>query len=79
MEPPKTKINYVFNVRIAALNEEFYQKWVSGVGPDAVFEPVSKGWFMLLEGSKEAIHLGFEEPHFKTGDMIKVTFERIGK
>ena len=52
-------------------------KWSHGVGDKAVFVDESIGFYVLLEGSHEAIHVGFEPPGFATGDRVKITFEKV--
>lgn len=32
---------------------------------------------MLLEGSYEALHIGFEKPAFHVGDRVKITMEKV--
>ena len=33
------------------------------------------GWFMCLDGSHEALHIGFDTPPFTVGQRLKITFE----
>jgi len=36
-------------------------------------EDIDMGWFMLLEGSHEYLHVGMEEPaSFRVGDEVEV-------
>jgi hypothetical protein len=72
---PKAKITFYSRVRsITRLGKQIY---LGGFGEDAKFEVADKGYFMLLEGSYEALHIGFEEPDFKVGDRIKITMEKV--
>lgn len=51
---------------------------VSGrkVHDDVILTRENRGWFMLLEGSKEAVHVGYDEPvTIKPGAKCKVTIE----
>lgn len=63
----KTKVKRVW--------EEFEKKYVSGMGPDAIFTEISKGWFVAFEGSYEALFFGHVEPNFKVGDKVKIRIE----
>lgn len=51
--------------------------YVRGFGDTAEFTNRDMGWFMHLTGSKEWIHIGFDDPGFKPGQKLKVTFEVI--
>lgn len=37
----------------------------------------SKGWYMHLEGSHEAIYVGETDNGWKVGDEIRITFEKV--
>ena len=39
-------------------------------------EKATGRWFVHFEGSWESLYFGMEEPAFKVGDDIKITFER---
>lgn len=78
MEPTQAPITrYVVHSTVLKVEERKAKLYVSGVGGDAIFNEVSRGWFVWLDGSFEAIHLGLEKPEFEKGDKVKVTFERI--
>ncbi len=79
MEPAQEPVRLVYSVYTTVLKveEQFRSVYQSGYGSGAIFAAETKGWFMHLNGSYEAIHMGFEEPKFKQGDKIRVTFERI--
>lgn len=49
---------------------------VSGTGPDAIFNEESLGWFVLYEGSYEALHAGAEKPHLAIGDTVTITIRK---
>lgn len=36
------------------------------------------GWTILLEGSRERLFVGFEQPGFEAGDSVTVTIEKEG-
>jgi len=61
-------------VRIEKHSDKVYD---SGVGENAIFHEVDRGYFMLMDGSHEAIHIGFGEPMFKVGDKVKITIQRV--
>lgn len=67
---------YKVRTKVIELNEVFRKDYVSGHGPDAIFESVSRGWFVLLEGSYEALHLGFEKPNLAPGDEVEIIIRR---
>lgn len=37
---------------------------------------INLGWFIRMEGSWEALHVGFEKPEFEKGDKVQI---RISK
>jgi hypothetical protein len=53
------------------------KKYSHGVGENAVFTDTSLGYYVVFDGSHEAIHVGYEPPDFRTGDRVKITFERV--
>ena len=80
MESPQAEITrYTINSRVVGLEEHFVPAYVigSGVGKEAQFVSKSHGWFLFLEGSYEALHVGFEKPAFEKGDAVKITLEKI--
>lgn len=68
-----------FHTRVISIQEHSHSKWVSGAGSNAVFETVSLGWFLLLEGSYEAIYAGGVRPNLNIGDPIVVDIYRDEK
>lgn len=73
----KLKIDYVIYTKIVEVEEHFVPAYISGFGAEAVFENRSKGWFLYLEGSYEALHVGKEKPELQKGDRIKITLEKV--
>lgn len=65
----------IFTTSVSAIKEEFWQRYIEGVGKEAVFEKVSKGWFLHLDGSHEALFTGFDKPDIKIGSVATVTIE----
>lgn len=76
-EKIKLKINHVIYTKVCEVEEEFQPCYISGIGKDAIFENRSKGWFVYLEGSYEALLVGKEKPDLQKGDRIKITLEKV--
>ena len=62
---------------VSTVREHTTETYIGGVGKDATFQTKSHGWFLYLEGSYEAIHMGAEKPEFNPGDRVKITFEKV--
>lgn len=77
MESAEAQVRYAIFTTVVKTEERFRDIHVSGVGGDVVKRRESIGWYVHLQGSYEALHLGFEKPAFAHGDKIKITFERI--
>lgn len=76
--PPEGSITrYIINTKIRAVEEEFAPHFISGFGADAKFENRSLGWFIFMDGSYEALHVGKEKPELQKGDRIKITLEKV--
>ena len=83
MEPVKAplKINYAIYSKAETVEERF--SWSYKIDPDNEKGPMlkikgpSQGWFVVFEGSREALHFGDEKPNFDVGDEIKITFEKV--
>lgn len=75
MEPAQTKV--VFFSKVIATFEKLQPIWLGGVGDNAKFEDKPLGWFVHLQGSFEALHVGMEEPTLKPGDKVKITLEKV--
>lgn len=74
MEPLEATVIFTTIVNI---EERFRTEYVSGYGSATVFNQVSLGWFILYEGSWEAIHVGYDKPSWKVGDKVKITMEKV--
>ena len=72
------KTNIVVLSEIVRIELRKQKRWVSGLGDKAIFQDHPLGYFMVLDGSHEAIFIGHDEPTFTQGDKIKITFERVG-
>jgi hypothetical protein len=77
MEPIGDKVVYTFHSKITDVFEHKALVYMRGVGKDAEFENVSRGWYIHLEGSRESLHLGHMQPTLKRGDIVKVTIEQV--
>lgn len=78
MEPTPKPLGqaYIIRTKVTKVDELFEQIHVSGVGKEAVFKKQSRGWFLLLEGSHEALHVGFEKPTFNPGDKVEIVIRK---
>lgn len=79
MESTQATLNIAYTVqaRIKNLEEKFGRQWVGGIGKDAVYVNVSRGWFINFEGSFESLYFGPDKPHWQEGDEIKITFAKV--
>jgi len=66
----------VVHSTVVSIFKRIDRQWVSGVGPNATFKEIELGFYLHLQGSHEAIYVGFERPEFDVGDKIKITIER---
>ena len=77
MEPIETEvIRYIIHSKVEAVEEIKGKKHISGVGPDAIFEEHSKGWFVYLRGSYEAIYVGATKPALAAGDAVEISIQK---
>lgn len=72
----KPLIRYVVQSKVVGVRELKSKQYLSGVGAAATFAEHSLGWYLYLEGSYEAIHMGAERPEFEPGDRVKISFEK---
>lgn len=81
MEPAKAtvipRIRWVINATVTNVEEHFVPVYLGGVGDNAKFEDRSRGWFVYLQGSHEALHVGMEKPNLEKGDKVRITLEKI--
>lgn len=73
----RLKINYTIQVPVVQVEERFRRVYLRGHGETAEFIEHSQGWFIQFAGSWESLYFGAEQPPFKQGDTVKITFERI--
>lgn len=72
-----TSTRYTIPTRAVDVFEKTDRVYASGLGDKANFVEVSRGWFVLLEGSWEALYLGPEKPGLVAGDKVKITLEKV--
>lgn len=77
MESAEAKVVYSIDTKVAGIQEEFGNEWLSGVGQDAIFHKYSKGWFVHFEGSHEKLFLGKDKPTLEVGDLIEIFITRV--
>jgi hypothetical protein len=75
MEPVKAKVKYVIETSVISVFERLDSVHVDGIGEAATFRESSRGWFVLFDGSHEALFLGKEKPNIANGDLMRITFE----
>ena len=66
-----------FYSKVVSIEKHIKDVYVEGLGDQAKFRQENKGYFMLLEGSYEAIHIGFDAPTFKVNDRVKIIIEGV--
>jgi len=66
-----------FYSKVVSIESHIKEVWVEGFGDKARFRHDNLGYFMLLEGSYEALHIGFDNPTFKVGDRVKIIIEGV--
>jgi len=61
-----------------SIEERHAHLWISGTGQEAKFEKASKGFFLHLKGSYEALYVGTEPPtDIHEGDLVVVTIDKV--
>jgi len=77
MEPTASPIKerYVIPTKILRVFERHQIVLVSGYGSDALFEKKGMGWYLTIQGSYEALHVGEEKPSYVSGDEINIIIE----
>jgi len=66
-----------FYSKVVSIESHIREVYDHGIGEEARFRHDNLGYFMLLEGSYEALHIGFTTPVFKIGDRVKITIEKV--
>ena len=66
-------MRYAFTSRVA---RAFHHEPITRADRDGTVHRSDQGWFMLLEGSHEALHIGMEQPEKDmAGKTARVTVE----
>lgn len=73
----KLRLNYTIQSRVVRVFEHIEKQHVNGIGKDATFSEVSRGWFIAFEGSYEALFFDDTKPDFEEGDLVKITFAHV--
>lgn len=78
MESAQEQIAYVFKSRIIDVTNERRIKstTIKDLSGEYTTEIQELGWFISIEGSHEKLFVGFEKPHFKPQDKIKIAIMR---
>jgi hypothetical protein len=76
LEPTQDQVVYIIQTKVKRVEERFKLVHIGGVGKEALFETVSRGWFAVFEGSWEALGLGSEKPPLDPGDEIIISIQR---
>jgi|KBSMisStaDraftv2_1062788.scaffolds.fasta_scaffold581121_3 hypothetical protein len=69
-------MRYIIYSTVARIERRSSKVWLKGMGEHATFREEDLGWYVLLRGSYEALHVGYEEPTWKVGEKVKITLER---
>ncbi len=81
MEPAKSpiKIQYTIQTKIKRIWQHHDVKYVSGFGPETVFNEMDGGWYVAFEGSFESLFFGMSPPAgWVVGDIINISFTKAG-
>jgi hypothetical protein len=78
---------WIIHTAVDYTKEMFIRKYHSGqsiaCAPEELpkvtgsFSDISAGWYVLFEGSSEAVFLSDTEPDLHAGDKVKITIERV--
>jgi hypothetical protein len=69
---------YVAATRISAVEERFEKRHVSGVGPDAVMDEVSTGWWIVTAAPQPyATCVGSVRPPHEVGQEVRMAVEVV--
>lgn len=66
----------VIPTKVVRVEKRFRDIYISGYGKDAIFHPQDLGWWVLLEGSHEALYVGEEQPWFKEDDLLETVIRK---
>lgn len=66
-----------FKAKVRSIIEHSKRVYIKGIGKEAEFEDESKGWFLHLEGSWEAIYVGVTRPDIEKGDTVLISISKL--
>lgn len=63
-----------FKALVLSIEERFKKRYIpdSGMGDKAQFDNISQGFFVVLDGSREALHIGESNPGIRVGSVAKI-------
>ncbi len=65
-----------FTSIVDEVEERFRSQYISGFGETTLFNKISRGWFIHLRGSYEALYVGNERPKLLQGDKVTITISK---
>ena len=75
MEPASQSIAHI--ATIERIEEKFRQiNWAKNSEGLTTYDSISLGWYVLFAGASESIRLFDNEPDWKVGDKIKITYQK---
>jgi hypothetical protein len=64
--------NYTYRTKVAKIEEKFDRTNWRKVNGESICDRVSRGWYLLMEGSRESIYIGTDKPDLRVGQTIEV-------
>lgn len=73
------RVIYTFTTRVVSVSRRTSKQYIkgSGFGDSARFREIDLGWYVHLDGSQEALHVGDEQPTLAPGDSVRVAIQRL--
>ena len=65
---------YTVRAKVKRVFEQKDKKYQRGVGEGATFIERSAGWYVVFDGSWEALYFGTEAPDFAANDEVEISF-----
>lgn len=73
-----TITNYTWTVKVTGIKQhKQHVSTIKNQDGDIVGTYDDCGWFILLDGSQEWLHIGYDEPSIRVGNTVKVTIEKL--
>jgi hypothetical protein len=66
-------MNYVFHTTVLKVEERNRVRRAWKEGDEVKTDMENLGWYILLDGSREGLFVGFEKPGFMVGQKVTVT------